>query len=1146
MVVCGRCALAAAVFAVGTWATASAFAVEAGEKGEKEVDTYEAEEKKERPELEDEREGPEEVKTEEFIEEKQFQSRKQADLAISKLKDLLSSTPKGDPERAEIMFNLAEAYWDKSKHYEQKAFSKQDECYAYEDAGKKEKLKRCKKQKQRMLDESDRLRNEAVGYYKKIIKNYPNFENLHEVLFYLANNLDESGRKEEAMKVYRKLLSDFPDSSYTPNVLLAIGEYYFDEKENPERALKFYKKVKSYPDSAVYSYALYKAGWCRYNMQQKDKALDIFIDVIDYAQNHPNQDNAQALVDQTRDDVVKAYAAVGTPEKAMGFFREITDEEKQVWDMSERLAIQYSSDGKYKDSTKMYRQLISERRKTVDTIDYQYEIVRNFTSDNPYRKGTIEELVKLMKLVQLADEGKFDDLEDEEYNKKRDRVEQLARQWATRFHREGQVTKNPQLYKMAFFLYDNFLTTFPESEHIYKMTFFDAEILYHLERYEKAAEMYRKVLEIDPEGEYTTDAAHAQVLAYFEVVKTSEEGEEIEGDLKYEEKDRAEDVKEDEGETESDVPEKEEIGELKKKLVEACKTYLEHLPEGDRVVDVKYTMARVYYEHNHFDQAVDTFANIAFKHPDHRLAKVSANLHLNILLKQKNYDKLEEAVARYREEEPVDETEFKQDIAKLNRELRFKSCREAEDAEKWAETANCYVEFYRDFPDSKYVDKALYNAALAYERIKELGKAIQVRIFLLKAAPDSDLAPKTVYRIGGNYQALAVYSQSAKFYEKFIGIFPELDDDEIRALEDEDQTAEQKAERALAHASTFRQGLGQHDKAIENFEKYLDLFGDKKEYHEKAADIAYQIAKVYEKKEEPEKAKAQYEKYLADWADKGKEDRRLQANIQIGLYQWNHDNREEALQTFEETLEIYENLPDETKEKLTDGRDAAAQAKFMIAEDVNDEMVDITFENADIDSNAEEKEQLKKNEEKMREIFENKLNVAKNAQEIYEEVILFQRPDWAIAALYKIGSQYQNFAETVRNSPIPDRLTFRQKELYKGMLEDRAVQVEKKAVKAYKRAINVAKKERWFNEYSRKAEVQLSDLRPKQYGEPAEIRAEPKHFRPGYTRSGFIDKLEEEGDRLKDLGGEGEGAPDTSGESVEKTSQASSESPEES
>jgi len=1125
-------AVAVVLAAVGCWGAAPAWAIEAGEKEEQKVDTFEAEKKKDRPTVE-EREGPEEVETEEFIDEKKFQSEKAADRAIVRLQDLLKSTPEDDPDRAEVLFNLAEAYWDKSKSYEQKAFAKQDQCYAYRDAEKTEKAKRCERRKERMLDESDRLRNEAVSHYKTIIKNYPNFDQLHKILFYLANNLDKAGRKQEAMKVYRKLLSNFPDSQYTPNVLLAIGEYYFQEKENPERALKFYNKVKAYPDSPVYSYALYKAAWSHYNIQQKDKALDIFIDVIEYAENHPNQDNAQALVDQTRNDIVKTYAAVGTPERAMSFFREVTDNQDQVYEMAERLAVQYASDGKYGDSTKMYRQLISERKKTVDTIGYQYEIVRNHTSDNPYRKGSVEELVKLLKLVQIADEGKFDELDEEKYDKERERVEQLVRQWATRFHREGQVTKNPNLYKMAFFLYDNYLTTFRDSDHIYKMTFFDAEILYHLERFEKAAEMYHKVLEIDEEGKYTKDAAHAQVLAYFKVVNTSEERESIEGDLEYEKKDRAEEVKEGESDEEgAEVPEPKEIGELQKKLVDACRTYLEHLPDGDRTVDVKYTMARVFYEHNQYDKALKTFRDIAFNHPEHRLAKVSANLHLNILLEQKDYEQLEEAVAQYRKEKPVDDTKFKSNIDKLNRELRFKECREFESAEQWKKTANCYVEFYRDFPDSKYVDKALYNAALAYERIKELGKAIQVRIFLLKAAEDSKLAPKTVYRIGGNYQALAVYSQSAKFYEKFIDIYPDLDADEKKAMENH----EEKAERALAHAATFRQGLGEYETAIENYREYLDLFGDRTDFEKKAADTAFQIAKIYEKQEHPEKAKAQYETYLEEWADKGEEDLRLQAKVQIGLYHWNHDNREEALEKFEETLEAYRELPDEEKEKLTEGRDAAAQAKFMIGEDVNDEMVEITFENADIDPSAEDVEQLKKNEEKMREIFNEKLEVALEAEKVYEEVVKFKRPDWAIAAFYKIGSQYQEFAETLRDSPIPERLTYRQKERYKGMLEDQAMQVEKKAVRNYKRAIGAAKKERWFNEYSRKAEVELSDLRPKQFGEPAELRAEPKHFRSGYTRSGFIDELEEEGEKLEELGGENE-APGTGGESAQKTSE---------
>lgn len=1119
-----------ALIAVGLHlASSPAVAVEAGEKEETQVEEYEAEETKERPSIED-REGPEEYQAEKFIEEKQFQNRKAADRAIVRLKDLLETTSKDNAKRAKYLFELAEAYWDKSKFYEQEAFSKQDQCYALEDAGKKQELKQCRQRMKDMENESNRLRGEAVELYKEIVQNYPNFERMHEILFYLANNLDEAGRKDEAMQVYRKLLSNFPDSPYTPNVLLGIGEYYFKEKEDPERALKFYNKVKSYPDSSVYSYALYKAGWCHYNMQQKDKALDIFIDVIEYAKNHPDQKNAQALVNQTRKDIVKTYAAVGGPENAVPFFQDIADEREEVIKMTERLAILYSDDGKYKYSTKMYRKLIQMRKDSYKTIDYQYEIVRNFTSENPYRKTTIEELVKLMKLVQLAEQGKFEHFDEEKYAKQKTRVEQLVRQWATRFHREAQVTKNEGLYKMAYFAYDNYLETFSESKHRYKMTFFDAEILYHLRSWEEAAKRYRETIEMNPEGEYTKDAAHAQVLAYFKLVNTSEEQAELESPLKFEERDQAEEVKEDDSEEEEEeLPEKKEISDRQKKLVEAGEMYMEYVPDGDRIVDVKYTMARVYYEHNHLEKALEMFENIAFNHPDHRLAVVSANLHLDTLNLLNDFEGLHEAVQAYMEKKPIDDEEFMTDVDRLNRAIRFKLCREEEDAENWKKSAECYVDFYRDFPNSKHVDKALYNAALSYERIKELGKAIQVRIFLLKAAPNSKLVPKTVFNIGGNYHALAVYSKAAQFYEKFIEIYPDLDAEEKEALGD----PKKKAEDALANASTFRQGLGNYEEAIENFERYIELFGDREEYEEKAADIAFQIAEVYKKQERPEEAKQQYEEYLSEWADKGTEDRRLQAHVRIGLNYWEHEDREQALEKFEETLAVYERLAPDAQEKLMEGRDAAAQAKFMLGEDVYEDMEAINFEETDSGD-------LEENEEKMQEIFTDKMEVAEEAQKIYEEVIKFRRPDWAIAALYRIGSQYQNFAETIRNSPIPDRLNFNQTEIYKGLLEDKATVVEDKAVSAYKRAIDTAKNERWFNDYSRQAEVELAKLRPKEYGEPAEIRAEPTHLAPGYTRAKFIDELEGEEGRVRDLGDSGGGSP--SGGSV-SADQASDEGP---
>jgi tetratricopeptide (TPR) repeat protein len=1092
----GRLSLIVSVIFAATWGMGSEFAGAAQKKKERKVDVAEVEDQKKRPSLEDEEKGPQ-FKAEDFIAEKNFKGLKKQDEAIVHLKDLLDSMPESDPERAEILFNLAEQYWNKSKYYEQSAYRKQNTCYDLEESGKKGRAKSCKRRMQRMLDESKRLRSETASLYKEIIRNYPQYDKLDKILFYLGNNLQEAGRKQEALKVYRKLLSKYPDTPYAPNVLLAFGEYYFGEKNNPRRALKFYNKVGKFKDSSVYAYSRYKAAWCHYNMGSKDKALDIFIEVVEYAKAHPDQPNASALVDQVRKDIVLTYAEVGSPDKAIPFFKDLTDDNmKEVMKMAERLAIHYADNSKYAYSTKMYRQLIQLDKTSVDTVDYQYEIVRNHTTQNPYNKDTIEELVKLMKLIQLAKKGQFEDYEESEFASTRKRIEKFTRMWATRYHREAQVTKNPSLYKMAYFLYDNYLQTFTGSDNLYQMRFFAGEILYHLEKWEEAAKMYGKVIEMDEEGKYLEESAHARVLAYFKLVNTSEKKANLESPLKYEKKDQAEQVqKKDEQKT--SVPEPKEIPELKQKLIRACEQYLTYVSKdsklGDELVDVRYTMARVYYEHDHLKEAGEIFRQIAFKHSKDDLAVISANLHLDTLNRLDNLDQLHEAVRAYLNKKPIQEEEFLSNARRLDEAIRFKLCRQKSQAEEWKAAAECYVQFYRDFKGSEYVAKALYNAALAYERIKELGKAIQVRVFLLKARPDSDLAPDALFKIGANYHALAVYSRAAEFYEKFVRAFPDK---------------EKKAQEALANASNFRQGLGQYDKAIEDFEKYLDLFGDKDEYAKKAADVAFQIAEIYKKQDKPEKALEQYEEYLDSYEDKGTLDRMLQVHVRIGMYYWSRDYEgyhERALKEFRETLEVYEGLSEEEKKKLTEGRDAAARAKFMLGEDVYQKMADVTVKSSD--------------QEELKERFQKKMKIAKEAQTIYEEVIKFKRPDWAIAALYKIGALYQNFAETVRNSPAPDRLNYRQKELYKGILEDRASRVEKKAVAAYERSLQVAREQSWFNEYSQKAEVRLAKLRPRKYQKPSEMRAEPTHFRSGYSNAGFIQQLEVEDQRVEELGG---------------------------
>ncbi len=1025
-----------------------------------------------------------------FVIEKQLQSIKKIDEGIVRMKRLVDRASKDNPQRAEFLFNLSELYWEKSKWYEQESFRKQDECYQLDDAGQAGKAKACRATRKRMLEESKRLREESVQLYVDIIRNYPNFKDLDKVYYYLGSNLMEVGKRDEALDIFRRLIADYPKSEFVPNVLLAFGDYYFD-KDDMASALKAYQRVRKYPKSSVYGYARYKEAWCHFNLEGKEKALDTFLQTLKIAKKNPKVSTSSGLVRQTRKDIVLTYSFFGSPDKAIPFFRRIASDKKEWLGMGERLAILYADKGNPVDSTRLFRDLIRLNKDSVKTIDYQKEIVRNTTTINSYSKESVEEIVRLMKLVQLADQGKFKDLDEEKWKKERPEVERLVRAWSTTYHREAQKTKNPDLYAMAYFLYKFYLKTFQDTEKEYQMTFFYGELLYKLQKWEEAAAAYERVLEIKEKGDYTNESAHGLVLSYFKIVSISEE----QADLNKANEDMLADTaddKEKEGDEgkedkEKPPPTPKEIPELHKKLINACELYAELNPEGDRIVDVKYTMARVYYDHNHLEDAIVALKDIAYSHPEHRLAVIAANLHLDSLNLLNKFDELHAAVLEYLEKQPIKDEAFIADLQALNSSIRFKKCDVHQEEEKWKETAKCFVAYFRDFPNSDLVDKALYNAALAFERQRELGKAIQVRIFLLKERPESELAPKSLYMIGGNYHALAVYSEAAKFYELYAENYPKMED----------------AETAISNAATFRHGLGQLDKAIENFEKYLDQYGkrDKK----RSAEVYFLIGEIYEQQGDEKAAFNQYQNYIRKFKGKGSPDHYLQAHVKVGLYYYNKGgkaNKRKAMRWFDKTLKAFNRFDKSAQEEMKKGRDAAAQAKFMFGKEAFEEMADIKIES--------------RNEKKLKKALEKKTKAGKEAQEIFESVIKFGRPDWAIAALYQIGAGYQDFAENIRNSPIPKRLTYDQKEIYRGVLEDSAVKVEANAVDAYKKALDTALEKSWFNDYSKKAEIALAKLRPKEYRKPSELRAEPTYLADGFVRTSFILKAEEE-DRLTDL-----------------------------
>lgn len=989
------------------------------------------------------------------------------DEAIRLLRELIDSSDKTDPEKPKYLFQLAESVWAKSKFNEQNAFKIQDQMYGARDRGDKAAEERYKGQMQDELREAVRQREEAVKVYVQIITDHPTYEKLPEVYFYLGVNLIEIDKRPQALQIFRKLLQEYPTTPYTPNVLLAFGEYYFDN-DDMGQAMKAYQKVLDFPQSDLHTYATYKLAWCHYNQAEYDKALETFLSVVK-ATSGSGKKNDQSLRKEALRDVVLTYSHIGKASKALPFFDKLVKEKSDVFYMGESLAQLYADSGQFDESTDLFRELIKLNKSSYKIVSYQLEIIRN-VEPRGNKVDVVREILRAAKLLEVA--SKFNDAKSEEVNQNRDRMELILREYATTYHREAQKTRSEETYALAYELYKQYLEVYPQSPDRYVMTFFYAELLYRLKKYDEAAQRYKEVTELKPEGEYSGESAHGEVLSLQKLIEVDDTGKTKGGDVQIPDPTKPNESKEPVAGPPSPV----EIPPLKKQLIEACDRYARIAPNAQTIVKVKYTAAWVYYDHLHLDEAIKRFSALVKDHTSDRLAIISADLHLDALYLKRDYEGLTNTVEVYRANEVLGrDNEFIARLDGIAERLQFQRCFDMEGRKEWEAAARCFTQdFYRKFPESELVDKALYNAAFDYERVRQIGKAIQVRKGLLQLRGDSPLAKDTLFNIGGNYHAIAVYSEASKYYELFVQYFAEADP--------------QKAEEALRNAATFRHGLGEYEEAVKNYERYLALFPDKKD---KAAEVKFQIAKIYDGEGKIKDAFDSYNDYLRNWSKQGKIDRALEARVRIGMIHWEGGRQKQGLDEFQQVLKIYEGLRDAQRDELTTGADAAAQARFMVGEAKLKEMEAI---------------KLKLPEKVLQQRLVEKIQKLEEASGIYKSVFKYGRPDWTLAALYRIGYVAQSFAKEIRNSPVPSGLTSDQEELYKGALEEQASNIEAKAIESYTDCLNVARQKSWFNEFSTKAEVALAGLQPKQYRKPSELRAKPDKAPSGFARAPFLEK----------------------------------------
>ena len=1017
-------------------------------------------------------------KIETSFDRKTVERTKQADLKrdeeIELLKKLVPKAP--ESRKAEMIFRLAELYWEKSKYKYTLEFEQFEAAYEeWSKAGSQGTPPKTKD----FIRESELIKKNALKLYEKVLTEYPTYRRNDEVLFYLGYNEYEDGKTKVAVNHYWTLIKQFPKSRLVADAYLQLGEHFFNNNQ-VIKARKSYERATASDEARIKYYAIYKLAWCDYNIQEYASGIKKLKTVIDHSDTATDKKSLQ-LGSEALGDLARFFSYVDEVDSAFAYFRKKGGEGKAL-QYTSRLGALYHEQGKWNLEIATYRLLV-EKFPMNDKAPYlQANIVEAFSKMG--KKDKVRKEVE--RLVDLYRPG------TPWYRHQKDRGEQgvaaleyaydltetKLRDLVTEYHRDAQKRKDVQTYFLARDIYAKYLDAFPETSAAYQMRYFYAEVLWALLEWRNAAQQYKVVATTKTEGgkargKYARDAAYNQILAYELILKNGKDKGSLKGVKKIREKKKK-------GRTEARTQtriklagldknksyELKKIPDVERSLSEACDLYFGIADPSDKDLPaIKFKAAYIFYKYNHFVEAAKRYFEIIDRWPGDRLSKKSANLILDSLNVQKKWDELAFYAGKFRDNRRLirKDKKFQAEVqvilegaTYLSIQTAEKKAREVEDKEgketQLASVASRFRKFQGDFPKSKYADKATYSAVLIYNQADELDHAIAMAEIMKKTYPKSDLTQKNDWLLAQFYERIADFKTSAKLYDHYFEEYPK----------------DKLAVDALYNAGIYYQGLGDTDAAIKRYEDYLKKYKKRDD----VAQIYWRICELHEGTKKLKKAAECFDQFRRKHkaAPKAK---LYESRYRYALLLEKMKKRSQAVKEYQYLVREFPKLKKEDQ-KVEGSMLAAAHAGFELLEPEFSKYkkMRVTLRKSTLIGKLKKAEDLAC-------VTSGDKKCPKEGK--YVGIITYGNGDYGICALTRIGQIYRAVANSIREAPVPRRLTIDQQEIYKAELDNLALGPEEKGLQAFESALEKAYELNIYNDCTLTAQENLKELNPNKF-----------------------------------------------------------------
>jgi tetratricopeptide (TPR) repeat protein len=972
-------------------------------------------------------------------------AREKRHQAMDFLQDILKNNPPRGEQKAEMLLRLADLYFEEGRDVyltEMEAFKGQfDNCFNSPGCD----TATMKAQN----DASLRWQNKSIKIYNLILRSYSQFARADEATYFLASALQDTDRADEAVKQFARLVRTYPESRFVPDAYIMIGEYYF-EHNNAYKALLAYQKATRYKNSSKYAFAMYKLGWCYYNVGEYGKAIDTMKSVVAYsmtAQEGHSERSRLTLQDEALKDLVRFFADAGEMDEAYAYFTKLGKKEL-IRKMLKRLAETYFEQGKFEQCIQTYRRLIAEEPQSAKAPDYQNEIILAYQKIGRKRE-TLNEIKRLLDSYgKNSAWARANSADQDSVNEAQGYIEKNLRTVAINYHNDakklGQGNAAKESYALAYKAYSVYLVEFPTSKYSYDIRYAFGELLYKIKRYDEAYAQYMKVVSIDTKGKHSRFCAESSIFAADEMVK------------------RTKSTSPKPTSKTNSAP----LSEWEQNLLNACDQWSKLFPDDKKTRNIIYKSAYLLYHKNHFKDASDRFRVVIGMNPRSKEAEQAANLILDSFNLVEDWRNLKDVSKAFYDQDGLGSSNFKKATYNIYERASFKLIAlEKESTKDGAKAADGFMAFYGEFPKSEVADVAVNNAAVYYHETGHVQKSMDARLVIVQKFPKSKYYNDAVANLGFDYENIADFASAASYYEKLFKLDKE----------------HEAAKEAIYSAALFRTALDEPKQAIVNYKVFITTYPT----DERVQDVKIEIGKILEDhKKWPEAAKV-YQGYFSK-PDGKSVDSVFFAKLHYGLALEQSGQSSKADAHYTKMIADF-NAAKASGVKMELAVEFTAQVMLKKARPKLDRALTNSLSGPSSPVSPAQEQKI---------IKDQLANLKKGQLEVeaeYLKIIQTGAGEYGLSALVDLGRLYEHVAYAFRNAYVPPNLTTEQIEFYQMNLEDKAFPNEEKAVQAYTQALGKSYELNLYNENTARAVRQLAAIRPAIYHGLEEGLATPRY-----------------------------------------------------